>query len=139
MTSYQISTNNQNNEFSSKINKYEILKKLLKKTFDNKLLILEENTENQRNTIQEGLKITNQVISTCINLSWIYKPKLEERRRFSTNKLSKNPLNSPSKNLNMSIKKKIFLSKKLLIKILKITLVLLMSKKILIIKKKNKK
>ena len=66
MTSYQISTNNQNNEFSSKINKYEILKKLLKKTFDNKLLILEENTENQRNTIQEGLKITNQVISTCI-------------------------------------------------------------------------
>ena len=66
MTSYQISTNNQNNEFSSKINKYEILKNLLKKTFDNKLLILEENTENQRNTIQEGLKITNQVISTCI-------------------------------------------------------------------------
>jgi hypothetical protein len=113
MTSYQISTNNQNNEFSSKINKYEILKKLLKKTFDNKLLILEENTENQRNTIQEGLKITNQVISTCINLSWIYKPKLEERRRFSTNKLSKNPLNSPSKNLNMSIKKKNYSVKKI--------------------------
>ena len=66
MTSYHISANNQNNEFSSKINKHEILKNLLKKTFDNKLLILEENTENQRNTIQEGLKITNQVISTCI-------------------------------------------------------------------------
>ena len=72
---------NQNNDIELDINnKYEILKKLLRNKFDNKLLLLENNTENQMHSIYEGIKTSNQIVSTCINLTWIIKPKLEEKR-----------------------------------------------------------
>ncbi len=89
---------NQNNDNELNINnKYEILKKLLSNKFDNKLLLLENNTENQMYSIYEGIKTSNQIVSTCINLTWIIKPKLEEKRNNSINKINKISSISPAK------------------------------------------
>ena len=89
---------NQNNDIELDINnKYEILKKLLRNKFDNKLLLLENNTENQMHSIYEGIKTSNQIVSTCINLTWIIKPKLEEKRNNSINKINKISSISPAK------------------------------------------
>ncbi len=89
-------TNNQNMNTNLKT-KSLILIKLLKNKFDNQLLLLENNTERERNSIQEGIKTSNKVVSECINISWIIKPKIEERRTNSINKISKSSAISPAK------------------------------------------
>lgn len=88
---------NTQNGLSNLKNKYKILSKLLINIFDNKLLLLENNTENQINSIQEGIKTSNKIVSECINISWIIKPKIEERRTNSINKISKSSAISPAK------------------------------------------
>ena len=77
--------------------KNSILNKLLMNKFDNKLLILENNTQKQINSIEDGIKTSNKVVSECINISWIIKPKIEERRTNSINKISKSSAISPAK------------------------------------------
>ena len=88
---------NTQNGLSNLKNKYKILSKLLINIFDNKLLLLENNTENQINSIQEGIKTSNKIVSECINISWIIKPKIDERRTNSINKISKSSAISPAK------------------------------------------
>ena len=97
--------------------KNSILNKLLMNKFDNKLLILENNTQKQINSIEDGIKTSNKVVSECINISWIIKPKIEERRTNSINKISKSSAISPAKfssGRNNSIRPNTPLKKKLI-------------------------
>lgn len=76
----------------------EILNNLLKKSFDNKLNILEKNTKNQMTLISNTRAITYNITSLAVKLHNQIKSKMKEEKKLTKTfkkHLSKKNLNSP--------------------------------------------